>query len=375
MKNPFQYGKIAESENFIDRDEERRFLRNTLYSGTNVILMSPRRWGKSSLVHQAMRELAAESGEVRVCHIDAFPITSSREFLRVFAQSVLRATSSHLQSIMEDVGRFLQGIAPKISFSPEPMSEFSLSLSWSEREGEMTDILQLPERIAKDKRLQIIVCIDEFQKLAKLPDYQKLEASMRSIWQHQSRVSYCLYGSQRHMMEDIFNSPEKPFYRFGQIFPLHKIGVEHWVEYIQGRFASTGKEISAELAERVANAVECHSWYVQQLASAVWNFTVQEAGEDELRKALAWCVEINSETFRTVCDKLTAAQIGILRALAAGEQQFSAAETLRKYHLGTAAAVTKNKEALLRRDVITASHSRLEFLDPVFRLWFCENYM
>ena len=92
MKNPFQYGKIAEKENFIDRDEDRLFLKQTLYSGINVILISPRRWGKSSVVKQAMTELSEENNKVRVCHIDAFPITSSYEFYRVFASSVLKAT-------------------------------------------------------------------------------------------------------------------------------------------------------------------------------------------------------------------------------------------------------------------------------------------
>ncbi|MCF0186655.1 MAG: ATP-binding protein [Bacteroidaceae bacterium] len=375
MKNPFQYGKIAENENFIDRNEERSFLRQTLYSGTNVILVSPRRWGKSSLVKMAMREIVDENNNVRVCHIDAFPITTSSEFLRVFAQSVLRATSSHFQNIMEDVGRFLKGISPKISFSPEPMSDFSLSLSWNEQENDMIEVLQLPERIACEKGLQIIVCIDEFQKLAKISDYPKLESSMRSVWQHQQHTSYCLYGSQRHMMEDIFNSPEKPFYRFGIMYPLSKIPVEHWVEYIQDRFASTGKSLTADLAERLANSVECHSWYVQQVASAVWNFTATTAGEDELNKALAWCVEINSETFRNVCDKLTAPQIGMLRAVADGEQKLSSAASVSKYRLGSPAAVAKNKAMLIQRDIIIYSHSCHEFLDPVFRLWFCENYM
>lgn len=83
MKNPFQYGKVAEKENFIDRDIDRMFLKQTLYSGTNVILVSPRRWGKSSVVKQAMSELCNEQKDVRVCYIDAFPITSSAEFYKI----------------------------------------------------------------------------------------------------------------------------------------------------------------------------------------------------------------------------------------------------------------------------------------------------
>ena len=374
MKNPFQYGKIAEAENFIDRDEDRLFLKQTLLSGTNVILMSPRRWGKSSLVKRAMDELCREEANVRVCHIDAFPITSSEEFYRIFAQSVLSATASHLQSVLDSVGRFLRSVSPKVSFSPSPSTEVSLSFDLSGSEREVREILNLPEVIAQERHLQVVVCIDEFQKLAKLPDYETLEASMRSVWQHQRLVSYCLYGSQRHMMEQIFNSPEKPFFRFGQVYPLRKIETPHWVEYIRNRFAATGKSISPTRAEQITTLAECHSWYVQQLASAVWNFTERDSDNDAFDKACAWCVDVNSETYRHICDSLTDAQIGLLRAIADGEQQLSASNVIRRYHLGSSAAVVKNKRQLSVLDIITAEKSTYTFIDPIFRLWFRRNY-
>ena len=373
-KNPFQYGKIAEKENFIDREQDRQFLKQSLYSGTNVILVSPRRWGKTSVVKQSMQELCQEHDNVRVCHIDAFPITSSAEFYRVFAQAVLRATASHFENIVENIGRFLKTVAPKISFSPEAMSEFSLSFEIGESKHEETEILNLPEQIAKEKGLQIVVCIDEFQKLAKLHDYQKIEAMMRSVWQHHQHTSYCLYGSQRHMMEDIFNSPEKPFYRFGQMYPLKKISLNYWVEYIQNRFASTGKTVSADIASRIAQTVECHSWYVQQLASAVWNFSSETADDEAFSKALTWCIDINSETYRNICDRLTDAQIGLLRAIAEKVKQLSASTTISKYRLGSSAAVNKNKTTLTKLDVITTIGSEISFLDPVFLFWFKQNY-
>ena len=375
MKNPFQYGKIAEKEHFIDRDEDRQFLKQTLHSGTNVILLSPRRWGKSSVVKHAMEELAKEENGVRVCHIDAFPITSSYEFYRVFASAVLKATSSHIESIMDNVARFLRTISPKISFSPEPMSSFSLSFDFNGEDLEAREVLSLPERIATEKGIQVIVCIDEFQKLAKLPDYERLESMMRSVWQHQQHTSYCLYGSQRHMMEDIFNTPEKPFYRFGQMYPLRKIGVDHWMAYIASRFASTGKSISRPLAQRVAETVGCHSWYVQQLASAVWNFTIEDADEDAFSKAFTWCVDVNSETYRNTCDNLTDAQIGLLKAIAAGKPQFSSMATIKQYRLGSSASVTKNKRLLSTLDIIAHTKSGTSFLDPVFLAWFKQEYM
>lgn len=375
MKNPFQYGKIAEKDNFIDRDVDRSFLKQALYSSQNVILVSPRRWGKSSLVKQSMHELCAEHKDVIVCYIDAFPIISSTEFYSIFAKEILKATASEWKSVMDSVGKFLKNISPKVSFSPDSLSEFSIAFDMSRGVEDEKDILNLPQKIAEEKGKQIIVCIDEFQRLAKLHDYERLESQMRSIWQHHHNVSYCLYGSQKHMMTDIFDSPEKPFYRFGQLYYLSKIDKSEWVTYIINRFKSTGKQISRNIAGQIVDAVDSHSWYVQQLSSAVWNFTVSTADEAVFSKAFVWCVDVNSEAYRNMSNTLTEAQINLLKAIADGEIKLSSTQTIKTYHLGTSANVTKNKKALQKMDVINIYENKVEFQDPLFKVWFIENYI
>lgn len=375
MKNPFQYGKIAEKDNFIDRNEDRAFLKQALYSGINVILISPRRWGKSSLVNKAIQELCEERKDVRVCYIDAFPITSSAEFYRIFTKEVLKSTASHWQNIMDSVGKFLKTISPKVSFSTDQVNEFSISFDMSGNAEDEIEILNLPEKIAKEKGFQMIICIDEFQKLAKLDNYDHLESQMRSVWQHQQNTSYCLYGSQRHMMDEIFDSSEKPFYRFGQMYRLKKIETADWVKYIIERFEFTGKQISPTLAEKIVETVDRHSWYVQQLASAVWNFTATRADEAAFEKGFIWCVDVNSEVYRNVCDSLLEFQVNLLKAIANNEQQLSSVNTLRKYRLGTSASVTKNKKILLNMDIINVSQEKIEFQDPLFKVWFAKKFI
>ena len=374
MKNPFQYGRIAEKDNFIDRDEDRAFLKQALYSGINVILISPRRWGKSSLVKQAIQELCEERNDVRACYIDAFPITSSTEFYQVFAKEVLKSTASHWQNIMDFVGKFLKAISPKVSFGADPMNEFAISFDMRGNAEDEVEILNLPEKIAKEKGFQMMICIDEFQKLAKLHDYDHLESQMRSVWQHQQNTSYCLYGSQRHMMDEIFDSSEKPFYRFGQMYRLKKIETADWVKYIIERFRYTGKQIAPGLSEKIVETVDRHSWYVQQLSSAVWNFTATQADEAAFEKGFIWCVDVNSEVYRNVCDTLSEFQVNLLKAVANNEQQLSSVSTLKKYRLGTSASVTKNKKILLNADIIHVSQGKIEFQDPLFKVWFAKNY-
>ena len=113
---------------------------------------------------------------------------------------------------------------------------------------------------------------------------------------------------------------------------------------------------------------------MQQLASAVWNFSSETADDEAFTKALTWCIDINSETYRNICDRLTDAQIGLLRAIAEKEKQLSASTTISKYRLGSSAAVNKNKTTLTKLDVITTIGSEISFLDPVFLFWFKQNY-
>lgn len=278
--SPFQFGTLATNENFIDRQEDRALLKQLLSSHINVMLISPRRWGKSSLVKRAMSELADEDNNIRICYIDAFSIGSESEFYRTFASQVIACASSKMERWIEDAKKFLTGVIPQVVINDQVTDFMAFDLKFVPQERDKMAILQLPELLAKEKGIRIIVCIDEFQQLANLPEYKDMEGKMRSVWQQQQLTSYCLYGSKRNMMLNIFNNSNSPFYRFGQVIFMQKIAKEHWIPFILSSFEKTGKSISVEMAERICYAVACHSWYLQQLCYFIWSFTVSEVTED-----------------------------------------------------------------------------------------------
>ena len=210
MNAPFQYGTLATKENFVDRVEDRAQLKNFLSSHINVMLVSPRRWGKSSLVKMAMGELQEEDKNVRVCYIDAFSIGSEAEFYRTFASQVIACASSKLEKRIQDAKKFLTGVVPQVVIKDDVTNFMAFDVKFVPHEQDKMDILRLPETLAQAKKIKIIVCIDEFQQLANLPEYKNMEGKMRSAWQQQERVTYCLYGSKRHMMLDIFNNSNSP---------------------------------------------------------------------------------------------------------------------------------------------------------------------
>ena len=375
MKAPFQFGSLAEKENFIDRIEDRALLKQLLMSGIHVMLISPRRWGKSSLVKAVGEELKAEDKNVRVCYIDAFSISTEVEFYRVFASRVMSCAASRFKKGVEEMKKFLTGAVPQLVIRDKVTEFVTFDLRFQPQEKDKLEILELPEKIAAAKGLRIIVCIDEFQQLANIPQYPDMEGKMRSVWQLQHNVSYCLYGSKRHMMMDIFNDSNNPFYRFGQVLMMKKIEKEYWLSYIMEGFTKTGKRISEELASKICDTVACHSWYVQQFSLFVWMNTETEATEEIVNRQLQVVIDTNADMFAKDIESLAASQVAMLRAVSAGETQFNAKEVVKHYGLGAPRTITLNKKTLIKRDIIEVCGNGYQFVDPVYALWFKREYM
>ena len=175
---------------------------------------------------------------------------------------------------------------------------------------------RLPEMIARSKGCHIVVCIDEFQQIGDFPDSLTFQKKLRSVWQLQSHVSYCLYGSKKHMMEQMFQNAGYPFYRFGDFFYLNKISEKDWVEYICQRFESTGKHISEELACEICQVTDRYSSYVQQLAWFVW-LRVQDdsaATEEDLKYGIDRLLDACEPLFIQQTEDLSAYQMNFLHA-------------------------------------------------------------
>lgn len=372
--SPFQFGTLATNANFIDRVEDRALLKQLLSSHINVMLISPRRWGKSSLVRKAMEELVVEDEKTKVCFIDAFSIGSEAEFYRTFASQVIACASTKVERWIDDARRFLTGVIPQVVVNDQVTDFMAFDLKFAPQERDKMTILQLPETLARERGIRIVVCIDEFQQLAALPEYRDMEGKMRSAWQQQQQTSYCLYGSKRNMMLNIFNNSNSPFYRFGQVIFMQKIAREHWVAFIRQSFEKTAKSISVDMAERICDTVECHSWYMQQLCYFIWNFTSSEVTEEVFALGLKQVLNINTPMFQNDTENLSSTQIEMLKAIADGQQHFSSQAVGQIYRLGNPNTIAKNKKTLQNRDIIEKQKEEFVFVDPIYRLWFKEEY-
>ena len=366
---PFVFGVRVEGDAFTDRKEETERLKANFTYGVNTILISPRRMGKTSLVDKVCS--LVEDEHIRIAHIDAFGCRSEHDFVNAFATAVVRATSGKWDEWMENAKVFLSRFVPKISFGQDPMTDFSISLEYNPHNTTTEEVLQLPEVIAKAKGIRIVVCIDEFQQLGDFPDSLTFQKKLRGVWQRQSHVSYCLYGSKKHMMEQMFQNQSYPFYRFGDLFYLDKISEDDWVAYIRERFKVTGKRISDDLARVICSVTDRYSSYVQQLAWLVWLKAQNEATMADVQYAIDRLLDACEPLFIQQTEELSAYQMNFLHALANGVHTgFTQSSVLSGYRLGTAANVTRLRKALIEKDLITVSTPKhLEISDPILTLW------
>lgn len=374
MDTPFVFGKIAKSDNFTDREKETALLVSNFNSLINTIIISPRRWGKSSLVAKAADIATWQNDKLKICKIDLFNVRNEEHFYELLAMNILKATSTKWEESIDFVKKFFTRIIPKIILAGDMQNEISLDFDWSEIRKNPDEILDLAERIATDRGIRIVVCVDEFQNIAEFDDPLYFQKKLRSHWQQHQNVSYCLYGSKRHMMLDVFTNSSMPFYKFGDLLFLEKIDTPSWITFITEQFSKTNKLITEEQAQLIVELADNHPYYVQQLAQQVWLRTSDKCTEDIVRQAHITIVEQLSLLFVTITESLTNLQVNFLKAMIAGETAFSSAEVISKYRLGSSGNVSRSRKSLIEKDILDNKANKVSFQDPMYHYWLKHRY-
>lgn len=374
MEAPFIFGRIATDENFTDREKETEHLVNNFESLINTVIISPRRWGKSSLVHRAADIAMRVDKNIRICTIDLFNVKTEEQFYTVLARKLIQGTSSRWEEAVENAKKFFSRLVPKISVGAGPGSEISIDFDWEEMKSNPDEILDLSERIAEAKGVKIVVCIDEFQNIAEFEDPLFFQRRLRAHWQRHKKVSYCLYGSKRHMMMEVFTDSSMPFYKFGDIFFLNKIDTEHFIPFITERFSSTGKSITEDASRNIVSLADNHPYYVQQLSQLSWLRTSGQCDVETVVKAHLSLVEQLSLLFSNLMETLTFQQTCYLHALIAGEKSITSAETMYRYHISSATAASRSLKTLIKKDILDSTSGEISFQDPIFEYWLRHDY-
>ena len=376
MEKSFVYGIAVTDYNFTGRKEETRRLMANFEGGINSILISPRRWGKTSLVDHVHRQL--KDSDIIIVQLDIFGCKTEYDFYNALAVAVLKQTASKVQLWMDEARDFLVRLTPKIGIPIDPVSEISVSLGITPETHSPEEILNMVEVIAKRKNRHVVVCIDEFQQVGEFENTKQVQARLRSAWQHHHFTSYCLYGSKRHMMSKIFFNRSMPFYQFGDLLWLEKLPVSDWMDYIISHFEATGRHISEQMVERICEAVDNYPSYVQHLSSILLNHLPQggTVTEDMMPSAVSELISTNEALYMQQIEPLSGYQMNLLKAIVSGIHSGYKEKRVRsQFDLGSPSNMVRLRTALIERDLIYSEMRQLYITDPVFALWFRKRFI
>jgi len=372
-KLPFRFGEVVHELGFINRDEERKHLKQLFSQSLNVTLLSPRRIGKSSLIRKATGEWVEESDQNKIIYIDLYQYQTEREFYDDYLNQVTRALKSKTDEVMQMLRDFFKHVRPAVQMDQHGNTEFTITSKGPLEEPDKREILDLPFKIAEKKNVKLVVCLDEFQVCDRFNDSVGFQRLLRSVWQHHTSVSYCLSGSKMHMMEAFFSDKSLPFYRFGELIYLENIDVRYWIPYILEAFDSTEKEISEKMVIEMADRLQGHPHYMQHLSWILWMDNDQVSELSQIDDGFKRLIAQNSLLFEREVDHLTNHQLNVLRAVANGEKSLSSAEVLNRYSIPTSAHVYSALQKLVTWDLVRVPEKKTEekyrLTDPLMANW------
>lgn len=368
--NPFKIGVISPDEPFCNREKEIKDITNFIKNLTNVLIFSPRRYGKTSLVKKVLSEV--KKGEYYTIYVDFFPITSAEDAITRFAVSTVSGLGKDvtIKGFADRLTKFFKRIIPTIDVTPEGFS-FSVRFDrTSSVDFLLEDIFEGINRYLKTEKKKACIAFDEFQEITTLPESKKIEGIMRGYIQEQKNASHLFVGSRRRILLSMFSQKDHPFYKSVMNYPLEKISKEKFIPYICQQFNNSGKDCSFDIAEDLFNYIEGHPYYVQKLSYFLWDITEKKANQDSLKKAKDYLLSAETNNFESIFQGLSSIQKRFLKAIAteSTDKPYSK-EFIIRYNLSFG-GLQKSLRVLLEKDLIEKDSAGIwRLTDPIMAKW------
>jgi uncharacterized protein len=360
-KNPFKFGSIVEDPYFTNRKVEIDQVTGVLNSSNHLILISPRRFGKSSLIFRVV------SGFNRpVITLDLQLVTSVEDFAALLLKRVYRAFP--FEKIRQFVKHFR--VIPAISVNPVN-NEVEIAFQPSSAPFPvLEDVLNLIEKLSHQRKKTIVV-FDEFQEVDNIDP--NLSRQMRSVMQHHKNINYVFLGSQESLIRNIFEKKKSSFYHFGILLSLGKISLPDFKTYLNHGFQNTGLS-NPELTDDILAFTGCHPYYTQQLAFVVWELLQQHVPPaDAIPQAIQSQLSVHDMDYERIWNRFNKTDKKLLIGLSQSDLTPLSEAFYRKYNIGSPSTVFSCLKRLCGNGYVIRQDNRYGLDDPFFRCWIRER--
>jgi hypothetical protein len=368
MKNPFIYGGRVSGGDFWDRQAEVEELLEDIRSRQHVIIFSQRRFGKTSLVWRVL-EKAGKEGLVPV-YVDLYPVTTLKEFIEVYAQSIARALSTSEKAIKlmrELFSRLYLSMGVDSSGNPQ----WNVGFDRSRELESFNEVISSLENYLRKKKKYGVVVFDEFQQIMET-NGNKTQRQLRTAIQTHRHIAYLFVGSKKHLIHEMFSNPNLPFYRSGKLFPLQKISSTEIRKTVKERFEKVEVHFEDRAIEKIVEVAECHPYYTQYLCHILYDVMENRRITPEaVPKAVEFLLERESAAYMNTWDLLTQRQrqaLIILSETGPGESPLRA-EALARFGMSQPSVMMRALKSLVEKDLVDKEKNSYEIVDIFFRHW------
>ncbi len=374
--NPFKFGDPVEGDYYLPRPELEMFVSQFLINRIHVVLIGPRRFGKTSFLLNLLKELAHQSHSY--IFVDIFNITSHKDFLHQMLRA-LRAKPSWkdaLKSMLASIPKLRPKISTHIDTNTgQPSFDFTID-AVTTTENDVKEMIQ--DLFAGLSKLgeRLIFAIDEFQKITEIDDGGWLEATLRTHMQQLRNTSFIFTGSRRSVIYDMLNNSSRPLYRFCQSIEFPALG-EEFTDWVLGRFKNVGIQCNRNAIQHLRKIVQDTPNYVQMVCFHLVALGKNNITIEEVNEALKIVVQQNAYAYQTLLRTLTPTQQRALRLAAKEGKQIFAKELLAKYEISSGAALSSAIKALKDKEILDeeyAGRGTVIFDDPLFAIWLTTSF-
>ncbi|MFH0798619.1 MAG: ATP-binding protein [Pseudomonadota bacterium] len=371
MENPFRYGEEVTGEDFCNRRKEIRRLTDYIGAANKVLLYSPRRWGKTSLIKETISRLPKRKH--LIIYADLYPILKEEHFSQIVAQGFARSLASPLQKAVATLRSLLTSFIPKVTLDASGEANFEFGFDSTKKGTALAEeLLDAIEESARKSKKRAVVILDEFQQVGELAD-DRLEKVLRSKIQAQRHVCYIFAGSKRHLLVEMFSNPSRPFYKSAIHFPLGAIPPEEMKTFISKKFEARGRVADDAALAEILETAENHSYHVQQLCFHIWETAAERRRIDRetISNAVERILVSENASYHNTWSLLTRSQKLALKALAgirAGETPFSM-DFLNRAGLSSADAFRKALESLVAKELVEKENGGYRISDVFLKRW------